>query len=1439
MKKILLLVFTLLVVNQVIAQTITLISPNGGESLTVGSPFNIAWNFTASTPAQDVFTIELLLNNNPYRIIATNVAATAIPFSWNIPTDLADRGDYRIRVSRTTNSSSNDISDANFAIRGGRAIVIGAPASTSVLTRGANFNITWAANFADNVRIDLLVNGVFLQTLSVSISGNSFAWAVPVMQNIGNNYQIRITNLTDVNVFTTSSTFAIEQTLAITAPNGGESFAKGSAQTIRWTASANVSDNVKIELVNSFGTIVQTISASTAASVGMLAWNVPMGTPDGANYRIRITSLTNPNLIDESNETFAVGTFITVTAPATGNVLSKGTKYTIRWTTNVMALLRIELILAGNIIRTIESNLPSTTVNSFDWTPPADLMNSDGYTIRVISMADANQQNISGIFSIITPPSIQVNAPIGGETWQKNKTYNITWQSGVQGNLKIDLFRNNTFLQNITPSVAATANTFPWLIPTNIPSANNYRVNITSLSVNNVSGQSPTNFTIADGDSIKITNPIANANLIKNTTFNITWTTNISSRNVTLELIANGNVVTTIATNQTNSGTYTWRIPALRENDQPLLAGAYRVRVRTASGDMVSDNSPLFNLREPTFQIGTPSPGEQLFRGFSYPITWISNLEGGVRIDLYNSNVTLISNIAMNVTGSVFNWVIPLDLPEGNFYTIRITSLINPAISTANTANFRVVQGQLQVTNPRGGENWYSNGFRYAIEWTNNTQKPVKVELIRAGNVVTTISPSTTALNLDFSLPDGLADASDYRIRISSIENNTLVAQSNPIRIIRPVLTLTSPRGGESLIQELNYVITWQSNLPADELVQVDLYIGNIFNRTINPSTPSGGSANWGVGGNIPVGANYNIRVSIVRNLAVFGQTAAPFSVIRDNVPPVISGEDFPALFNGSSSAVLSVDPSVSASDNLGALGLRVFCFYKSISKATWGETKTEAILQAGNRYQASIPLNEFRNEIGVEYYFEATDRAGNVTRSPREGQQRPQLAHIRYANQNIPNPIFGETVEDYQIISIPLVLNDNSVKGIFEKILQPYDDQNWRLLRYEAGTLFEVNNSEKPLTQIEPGKGYWLIIKEKPIENLTTGEGTTVRVSSLNPFMLNLEPGWNQIGNPYTYNLSWADILRGNTNANVLGNLKTYDKGYKNTDILPLYRGGFVFAAQPITLRFPTTKNRTINPGRVENEEITNPLSSPIWEVKLLASTGKVTNEFAGFGMNPSAEILKDKFDDMTLPRFGNYVEVNFNRPDYFYSKFTKDVVPTKDNFVWEFTVEANSPDKMTKLQWENAYFGNEKKLMLLDQELQRFVDMSAVKEYAFTRTADKYRFKAIFGDEKFIAENLQADKIVFDNFPNPFGNQTQFNFTLPLDYANSHVSLKVYNSMGQEVATLTNQSYAAGFHQLKWEAKDQQGNFLAKGLYICRLQIENRAKGLGSAVNRSVIVE
>jgi hypothetical protein len=74
--------------------------------------------------------------------------------------------------------------------------------------------------------------------------------------------------------------------------------------------------------------------------------------------------------------------------------------------------------------------------------------------------------------------------------------------------------------------------------------------------------------------------------------------------------------------------------------------------------------------------------------------------------------------------------------------------------------------------------------------------------------------------------------------------------------------------------------------------------------------------------------------------------------------------------------------------------------------------------------------------------------------------------------------------------------------------------------------------------------------------------------------------------------------------------------------------------------------------------------------------------------------------------------------------------------------------------------------------------------------------------------------------NYPNPFNPETQINFKIPQD---AKVVLKIYNALGQEVRLLTNDTYEAGSHTLRWDGKDAMGLDVASGVYIYRFQADD----------------
>jgi hypothetical protein len=93
-----------------------------------------------------------------------------------------------------------------------------------------------------------------------------------------------------------------------------------------------------------------------------------------------------------------------------------------------------------------------------------------------------------------------------------------------------------------------------------------------------------------------------------------------------------------------------------------------------------------------------------------------------------------------------------------------------------------------------------------------------------------------------------------------------------------------------------------------------------------------------------------------------------------------------------------------------------------------------------------------------------------------------------------------------------------------------------------------------------------------------------------------------------------------------------------------------------------------------------------------------------------------------------------------------------------------------------------------------------------------------------------LPDDFSLFQNHPNPFlsaaksrlaGNpETEIRFALP---EAGHAVLKIFNLMGEEIRTLADEQREAGYHHIRWDGKDNNGNPVASGVYLYQLRAGN----------------
>src|SRR5206468_11576011 len=130
------------------------------------------------------------------------------------------------------------------------ALALPAPTGGQTLTTRRTSTITWTKTGAiANVKLEYSTDGgaTYPNVIAASTpaAAGSYAWVIP--DTASPTVRVRISDASDATVSATSNAnFAIKSSLTLTAPNGGEVWAVGSARTITWTKAGTVA-TVKLE----------------------------------------------------------------------------------------------------------------------------------------------------------------------------------------------------------------------------------------------------------------------------------------------------------------------------------------------------------------------------------------------------------------------------------------------------------------------------------------------------------------------------------------------------------------------------------------------------------------------------------------------------------------------------------------------------------------------------------------------------------------------------------------------------------------------------------------------------------------------------------------------------------------------------------------------------------------------------------------------------------------------------------------------------------------------------------------------------------------------------------------------------------------------------------------------------------------------------------------
>lgn len=111
--------------------------------------------------------------------------------------------------------------------------------------------------------------------------------------------------------------------------------------------------------------------------------------------------------------------------------------------------------------------------------------------------------------------------------------------------------------------------------------------------------------------------------------------------------------------------------------------------------------------------------------------------------------------------------------------------------------------------------------------------------------------------------------------------------------------------------------------------------------------------------------------------------------------------------------------------------------------------------------------------------------------------------------------------------------------------------------------------------------------------------------------------------------------------------------------------------------------------------------------------------------------------------------------------------------------------------------------------------------------------RFDFLTKIEETLSSTLAEDFILYQNYPNPFNSQTVIRYSIPNSPFNSShsqvegnmerlISIRVYDILGKEVATLVNEYKEPGNHEIEFNAIETlQGVSLPSGVYFYKLTV------------------
>lgn len=257
-----------------IKPAVTIIQPNFGGVLQVGSTYQVKWSSDGISNLYNLY-YSTTGYSGPYSTIQLNYNTATNQYSWTVP-NTPSNNCYLV-IQDATASCKSDTSNLSFIISSTSSqITVTAPNGGDTLSGCQSYNITWADAGANGpYNLAYTTDGAATYTtIASNVSGTSYAWVVPNINS--GNVLVRVQSAAAPTVFDLSNAlFTIKPGAVVATPDtiicqgqSAQLLATGGNGVYSWTPSATLSNaNIANPVATPTVTTTYTATSNNAGCV--------------------------------------------------------------------------------------------------------------------------------------------------------------------------------------------------------------------------------------------------------------------------------------------------------------------------------------------------------------------------------------------------------------------------------------------------------------------------------------------------------------------------------------------------------------------------------------------------------------------------------------------------------------------------------------------------------------------------------------------------------------------------------------------------------------------------------------------------------------------------------------------------------------------------------------------------------------------------------------------------------------------------------------------------------------------------------------------------------------------------------------------------------------------------------------------------------------------